>query len=127
MKKIDQLRKNYEEACNAYLNELLSMWELDSFYGYWVGEEVGGLYDYEGGFTINMSNIIYCVENKVKMPEYEAYTDYCVRVHNIFGNREPVPNFPSWHKGCPRHSEEKLYRLERMQKDVEDLIEKERF
>ena len=29
------LKKQYEKACNGYLCELLRMWELDMYYGYW--------------------------------------------------------------------------------------------
>ena len=61
-----KLKGQWELACNGYLCELLNMWELDSYYGYWIGEEIGGVYDYGGGmFTIGMDDIIYCVEHDI--------------------------------------------------------------
>ena len=38
------LKENYEKDCNAYLVELLNMWDWSYKDGYWVGDEVGGLY-----------------------------------------------------------------------------------
>ena len=49
-----RLKEQYEKACNGYLVELLRMWEFDSYYGYWISEEIGGVYDYGGSFTIVM-------------------------------------------------------------------------
>ena len=51
------LREQWEQACNGYTMALLRMWELDAYYGYWIGEEIGGVYDYGGGmFTIGMDD-----------------------------------------------------------------------
>ena len=54
------LKDQWEQACNGYLVELLRMWELDAHYGCWIGDDVGGVYDYgDGMVTISMDNIIY--------------------------------------------------------------------
>ena len=67
------LKEQYEKACNGYLVELLRMWELDAYYGYWIGQEIGGVYDYGGGmFTIGMNDIIYCVEHDIGREQYVA-------------------------------------------------------
>ena len=42
-----QLKEQWEKACNGFLVELLRMWELDRYYGSWVAEEVGGVFDYK--------------------------------------------------------------------------------
>jgi hypothetical protein len=51
-----QLKEQWKKACNGFLTELLRMWEQDAYYGYWIGDEVGGVYDYgDGMFTISMT------------------------------------------------------------------------
>lgn len=119
-----QLREDWEKACNGYLVELLCMWELDSFYGYWIGDEDGSLYDYgDGMFTINMDDIIYCVENDVTKEQYEEWQEYCVSA-NEFGFS--TPNLRSWMLGCPRTSPEVFDRLRALKADFLQAVEEEK-
>lgn len=116
-----QLKENYEKACNAYVVELLRMWDLDDtgYYGYWIGDDIGGVYAYGDNIFLNMSDIIFCVENDVEEKEYEDWQDY-----TIFANefKQSVPNFPSWHKGCPRLSKEQQDKLIALKKNLNDCI-----
>ena len=122
-----EMLRDYHQACNAFKDELLRQWEMDDYYGSWVGDEVGGTYAYEDGETfITMDDIIYCVEHNVPHSDYTDWTDYCVRVSNAFGPQEATPNFPSWHKGCPRYSDEQLRRIEEARQGLAELIEEER-
>lgn len=120
-----ELREQWEKACNAYLTELLRTWELDEYYGSWVGDEVGGLYDYEAELTINMTDIIYCVEHDVTEEQYREWQDYCVEAAE-FGF--PLPNFKSWMMGCPRTDADTFKHLrdlkERLNKAVEEESER---
>ena len=121
------LREQYEKACNGYLVELLRMWELDAYYGYWIGEEIGGVYDYGGGmFTIGMNDIIYCVENDIGREQYIEWQEYCCDASE-FGF--DMPNLKSWIMGCPRTSQEVFKKLREMKKILDDAIkaEKEKF
>lgn len=126
MNKVNQatkrnLRQAYEQACNGYLAELMRMWELDKFYAYWANEEVGGLLDYGcGEFSMNMDNIIFCVENDIEEEEYREWLDYCVFAHEF---KQDIPDFPSWHNGCPRLSKEQQEKLIAAKKELNDLIE----
>lgn len=124
MKNKEELRKNYEDACNDYVKALGELWELDvEYYGSWVGDDVGGVFDYgDGMFSINMKDIALCVDNDIKMQEYSEYMEYCARVAFLWPD-ESLPNFTSWHKGCPRYSEETLERLEGMRRDFEKSLE----
>ena len=89
-----KLKGQWELACNGYLCELLNMWELDSYYGYWIGEEIGGVYDYGGGmFTIGMDDIIYCVEHDIGREQYIEWQEYCCDAAE-FGF--DTPNLKSW-------------------------------
>jgi len=115
------LKKNYEKACNDYVAALLALWELDSYYGFWISDEVGGVYDYgDGIFTIGMQDIVYCVENGVTEREYEEMLEYCVKCseYNL-----PMINLNAWHNGAPRHD---FTRLDALKKDLDNAIENEK-
>ena len=118
-----QLKEQWKQACNGYLCELLRMWELDSYYGYWIAEEIGGVYDYGGSFTIGMDDIIYCVENDVTQQQYMEWQDY------IFDAAEfgfDTPNLRSWMKGCPRTSAETFEHLREIKAMLNKAIEEEK-
>ena len=118
------LREQWEKACNGYLVELLRMWELDAYYGYWIGEEIGGVYDYGGGmFTIGMDDIIYCVENDVEYKEYMAWQEYICEAAE-FGF--DTPNLRSWHRGCPRTPPEVFERLRGIKADLDKAVKEEK-
>ena len=115
------LKENYEKACNDYMWALLTLWGLDGYYGYWIGDEVGGVYDYgDGIFTIGMQDIVYCVENGVTEEEYEEMLEYCVKCYEY---NLPAMNLNAWHKGAPRHD---FTKLDAAKKALEDEIENEK-
>jgi hypothetical protein len=116
------LKENYEKACNAYVGMLAEMWEWDTkSYGYWVGDEVDGIYSYGEFVFIDMQDIIFCVENNINASEYEEWQEYC-----LFANeyKQNVPNLKAWHKGCPRLSKDAQKHLvslkERFDKAIKD-------
>lgn len=115
-----QLREDWEKACNGYLVELLRMWELDGYFGYWVGDEVGGIYDYDGYMCISMDSIIYCVEHDVTKEEYREWQEYCVKCHEY---NLPTLNLNAWHKGAPRHD---FTKLDELKKELNDAIDNEK-
>lgn len=118
------LREQWEKACNGYLVELLRMWELDAYYGYWIGEEIGGVYDYgDGMFTIGMYDIIYCVEHDIGREQYIGWQEYCCDAAE-FGF--DTPNLTSWMMGCPRTPPEVFEKLRKMKKILDDAIKAEK-
>ena len=118
------LREQWEKASNGYLVELLRMWELDAYYGYWIGEEIGGVYDYGGGmFTIGMNDIIYCVEHDIGREQYMEWQDYlCDAAEFGFD----TPNLKSWMMGCPRTTPEVFEKLRKMKAELNDAIKAEK-
>lgn len=118
------LRKKWEDVCNAYVLELLNNWDLDgASYGYWIADEIGGTYAYGDYITINMDEIVYCVENDIQEKEYVENQEYNVRA-NEFGFN--LINLQSWHKGVPRVPDETFNRLEKMKQDLDDAIKQEK-
>jgi len=122
------LKEKFEEVCNGYLFELANMWELDcKTYGFWVGNEVGGVYSYgDTGLFINMEDIRYCVINNVQYSEYMEWLEYCVWAEEF---KQNAPNLKAWHNGCPRVDVVTRGKLSAMKYEFEKLIEetKERF
>ena len=121
-----QLKEQWEWSCNSYLVELLRMWELDACYGYWIGDEVGGVYDYaDGSIDISMADIIYCVENDVTREQFDEWSEYICDASE-FGFA--TPNLRSWMKGCPRTPAETFQHLRELKATLNDAIrdEKER-
>lgn len=123
MSKIDKhtLKENYETACNAYVEALLSMWGLDGIYGDWVSDEVGGVYDYDGRLFLNMREIIFCVENKVAERNFDEWQEYCVRCAEYNLNTMCLE---SWCLGAPRVPQETFDHLDALKKELEEEVEK---
>lgn len=118
-----ELKKQYDCACNQYVSELLRIWELDAFYGHWIGDDVGGIYDYDGGFTISMENIIYCVEHDITGEQYLEWQDYTIEASEF--NME-APNFRSWMMGCPRTSPGTFERLRGLKAELQKAVDEEK-
>lgn len=116
------LKKDWEKVCNGYLLELLNMWGLNACYGYWIGDEVGGVYDYDTAFSINIDDIIYCVENDVTECEYIDWQDY-VSEAAMYGFN--TPNLKSWMKGCPRVDREVFDHLRSLKENFDKIISEE--
>ena len=118
---IKLLKENYEKACNDYVAALLTLWDLDAYYGFWIGDEIGGLYDYGCGcFTISMSDIVYCVEKNIKYNDFLELTEYNIKCCNY---NLSTMNINSWFRGAPRHD---FTKLDALKKDLDDAIENEK-
>ena len=111
------LKENYKKACNDYVRALLTLWGVDYRYGYWVGGDVGGVYDCDGWIFLNMQDVVCCVENGVTSEEYEQWQDYCVKCAEY---DLPIPNLNAWHKGAPKHD---FTKLDALKKDLDNTIE----
>lgn len=117
---IKLLKENYEKACNDYVRALLTLWGVDYKCGYWIGGDVGGVYDANGWMLLNMQDVMYCVENGVTTEEYEQWQEYGIKCaeYNL-----PILNLNAWHKGAPRHD---FTKLDAAKKALEDEIENEK-
>lgn len=113
----EELRLNYNEACNAYL------WAFCKKHGYdyepdaWVANDHGGIAEIADMF-VAMSDIITDIDMDAPEDEYVKYYDYCLRVHSIANGELKTPNYASWLRGCPRMDEEQIKRLEELQQDI---------
>jgi len=119
----ERLRKSFECVCKSYQYALERMWDLHSSDGYWIGDEVGGVYDNNGYVTLSLEEIIYCVENDIDVTEYEEWSSYNIEAHDLGFD---YINLKSWHNGCPRTSKETLEKLRNMKENLSDAIEQEK-
>ena len=117
------LKEQWRNACNGYLVELLRMWGLDAHYGYWVGDEVGGLYCYGETHNLTMEDIIYIVENDIEEDEVLAWEDYLLDAYEF---KFTTPNLQSWHTGFPRTPQETFDRLRQLKADLDKAVEEEK-
>ena len=120
---IRHLKEQWEAACNGYLLELLNMWDCDSYYGYWVADNVGGLYCYGDDIAINMSEIILCVEKGISMDDYRKYVDYCSKCSEYGFN---IVSLEAYHLCCPTVPQETFDKLDAMKANLQKAIEEEK-
>ena len=119
-----QLKEQWKQACHGFLTELLRMWELDAYYGYWIGNEDGSVYDYgDGMFTISMDDIIYCVLGDITREQYIEWQEYICNASE-FGF--DTPNLRSWIMGCPRTPPEIFEKLRNLKADLDKAVEEEK-
>lgn len=120
----EYIKINYETACYEYLKRLLKNWGYGdcvvSSVGWWVGDDIGGVFCLEDNTFLNMDDIRYCVDNDVDEDTYADYLDYNLRCADYGFNQI---NLNAFIKGAPRISDESFERLERIQLELEKSIE----
>lgn len=115
----EELRLNYNEACNAYLMAFCEKHGFDyaDAARSWVGGDIGGITEC-ADYIVRMADIITDIDMDAPEDEYAKYYDYCLRVHSIANGELKTPNYESWLRGCPRMEEEQIKRLEELQQDI---------
>lgn len=115
----EELRLNYNEACNAYLMAFCEKHGFDyaDAARSWVGGDIGGITEC-ADYIVRMADIITDIDMDAPEDEYAKYYDYCLRVGSIAGGELKTPNYDNWLRGCPRMNEEQIKRLEELQQDI---------
>jgi len=115
---LQTLRENYEKACNEYINTLLNLWELSPENGWWVGE-VGSIYCHEANVSMNMEEIIYCIEHSVSLNTYYQFIDYTEKCDEYNFNRLSLKSFC---EGAPRVPQETFDRFDALKQELNKCI-----
>ena len=116
----EKLKKDYENACNAYLKAFC---EKHEFYGldnpetFWIGDQVGGIANC-GDFTFDMATIVTDIDKEAPEEELLKWYDYTVFTADL---GITTPNFYSWLQGCPRLSQQQLDCLSSKKSELESL------
>lgn len=114
---LEELRLNYNSACNAYLAAFCEKHGYDYEPDAWVGNDPGGIAEV-GDLFVSMADMLTDIDRDAPEEEYIKYYDYCMRVGGICDGKLNTPNYDSWLRGCPRMDEEQIARLEELQRDV---------
>lgn len=122
----EKLRTDFDKAVDAYLDALVEMYGWDSYYGGWVAADRTGVYAYAEDVFINLSDIIYIVDNDVPKEEFDKWYSYCLWANDF---NMTIPTLPAWVKGAPRASKAEMERLEKLRQEFNDACNdiKERF
>lgn len=118
------LRRKFEDVATACADALVAQWQLKKTYGYWVADDIGGVYCYGDYIFINLYEMLYCLEFGISEEEFVEWQEYCIWAKEF---RQNVPNLKAWHNGCPRCSRENQQRLIKMKQDMELAMEMEEF
>ena len=128
------LKTRWNAVCNDYLREFCKKHDIPFEDAYWPRQEVGEIVLLgEDGFSANMTEIRYDIDNDVPVGEYEKYFEYSFRLHNIEMEQQEMEggphdfsmkhlNYENWCLGAPRYSEEQLKGYEETQERIRKQI-----
>lgn len=117
------LKKNYEASCEAYVKTMLESFEIDRHDCWWIGDEVGGVFQVGDMLTLDMCEIVYVVENNISYDDCVDWQDYNLLANEFDFNRL---NLKSWHMGAPRVPQETFDKLRKMKDELKNLCEETR-
>lgn len=125
------IKTNHESACNAYLMVFCEKhgYDFDDAKDSWVGNGIGGIVDFGDTLFANMSDIRTDIDRNAPADEFEAWSEYSLRVYQIrcaiaeldrppceymrFKNSDLYGiNYTSWLSGAPRCTDARLSEME---------------
>jgi hypothetical protein len=117
--KKQKLRKDYNNACNAYLRAFCEKngYDYADAVQSWRGSDPGGVTIIAGQF-VHMDDIITDIDMNAPKAEYIKYRSYCQRIGSIIGLNLKTPTYDVWLRGYPWMSEDKIKHLEELQRRV---------
>lgn len=115
---VNSLRKSFDKAVADYVTAFLKQMGWDEYYGGWVAGDCTGIYTYGDEYFVNLSDIIFCVDNAVSEKELVKWHDYCTWASD-FG--QSIPSLSAWVRGCPRLSCKEMERLDKLRRDFNDV------
>ena len=126
----ESLHKAYEAVCQVYKQRLIEQFELDPIDVYWVGNEVGGLLDIQGTYSLHLPEIVTIVD---KLMLFDDFIDWWYQWTEE-NNDHPI-NLNSWLMGLrpdmvkpnPDVSQEGLLEAERAFNEELERITEEKF
>ena len=121
-----ELIKNYETAVNAIIEEFKKKQEIDSNEGYWIGNQIGEVYDFGDTMTFDFRDIMIDLKENAPQDEIFKWRNYMLRIWSINNMAGGVllheVNYRSWLKGCPHLTNEELDTIEKKWKTLVDEI-----
>lgn len=118
--KANILKSEYKKACDAYLHRFCELIEMDEFYADWI--DLGATAEV-GDYVVSMQDIMTAVEANISSHKFLEWYDYTMRV-GMLGLH--TCNLDAWLRGCPRHSEDSLERIELIRAELDRLVDEEK-
>jgi len=63
---------------------------------------------------------MYMLDNGIAFEDWLRWYDYCLDAHDLGLD---TPNFTSWHKGCPRLTEEQIQDIKDKRQELKELMD----
>ncbi len=118
----ESLRKNLEEAVDAYVGVLTDRWGLNPSDCWWVGGRTGlDVFCFNDISAMSLEDIVYVVDNDISLEEFDEYEQYNIDAME-FGF--DAINLRSWHLGAPRVPKSSFDNLRRMKKEIADEVDR---
>lgn len=116
------LISNYENAVNAIIEEFKKKQELTSNDGYWIGNQIGEVYDFGDAYTFDFNDVLLDIKENAVKGEIFKWRNYMLRIWQLNNMAGGVLlneiNYRSWIKGCPRLTEDELNTIEAKWKNL---------
>lgn len=117
-----ELISNYENAVNAIIEEFKKKQELTSNDGYWIGNQIGEVYDFGDAYTFDFNDVLLDIKENAVKGEIFKWRNYMLRIWQLNNMAGGVLlneiNYRSWIKGCPRLTEDELNTIETKWKNL---------
>lgn len=118
--------KNYENAINEIIKAFKEKQGLDMYGGYWIGNQIGEVYDFGDTMTFDFRDILIDIKEDAPKDEIFKWRDYMMRIWSINNMAGGIllqeMNYRSWLKGHPRLTDEELNTIENKWKTLVDEI-----
>lgn len=116
-----QLKINYNDACNAYLQAFCKKHDFDRSSVFWCGGDVGGIANVND-FNFDMATIRTDIDEDAPEKELLKHYDYCIDAADF---HLPIPNFHAWIHGCPRTEKAWFDNMRKAQENFMEAIREE--
>lgn len=117
-----ELISNYENAVNAIIEEFKKKQELTSNEGYWIGNQIGEVYDFGDAYTFDFNDVLLDIKENAVKGEIFKWRNYMLRIWQLNNMAGGVLlneiNYRSWIKGCPRLTDDELNTIETKWKNL---------
>lgn len=117
-----ELINNYENAVNAIIEEFKKKQELTSNEGYWIGNQIGEVYDFGDAYTFDFNDVLLDIKENAVKGEIFKWRNYMLRIWQLNNMAGGVLlneiNYRSWIKGCPRLTDDELNTIETKWKNL---------
>jgi hypothetical protein len=117
------LKNRYIGVVSDYCYQFCEKHEYNYNPYFWVGNEIGGIYDAGDTIFVDFDTMRIDIDNNVSKDEFIKWHEYCLRL-GMIDIEIPTPKFKDWINGCSRRSEEEIVKMENYKQKIDEWTEK---